>query len=75
MAPCGRPIGGTRNDGCADQDEAVERVREDMMRLAEHVTQALHDAGLATSMHPRTVGPLGWERSSSVTFNRFSRAT
>ena len=52
MAPCGRPIGRTRNDGCADQDEAVERVREEMMRLAEHVTQALHDAGLATSMHP-----------------------
>ncbi|MEC7098371.1 MAG: isopentenyl phosphate kinase [Candidatus Thermoplasmatota archaeon] len=40
------------NDGCANQDEAVERVREDMMLLAEHVTQALHDAGLATSMHP-----------------------
>ncbi|MGB0151562.1 MAG: isopentenyl phosphate kinase, partial [Candidatus Poseidoniaceae archaeon] len=40
------------NDGCADQDEAVERVREDMMRLAKHVTQALHDAGLATSTHP-----------------------
>ena len=40
------------NDGCADQDEAVERVRSDMMMLAKHVTRALNNAGLATSIHP-----------------------
>jgi len=40
------------DDGCSNQDEAVERVRADMMALAEHVTGALHCAGLVTSKHP-----------------------
>jgi len=53
------------NDGCSNQNEAVKRVREDMMTLAEHVTQALHNAGLATSTHP----PHRWANGLGTTFS------
>ena len=52
------------NDGCSNQDEAVERVRADMVALAEHVTKALQSAGLATSMHP----PHRWAVGSGTDF-------
>ncbi len=40
------------NDGCANQDEAVEMVRADMLTLSGHVVSALRDAGVTTSTHP-----------------------
>ena len=52
------------NDDCSNQDEAVERVRADMVALAEHVTKALQSAGLATSMHP----PHRWAVGSGTDF-------
>ena len=52
------------NDGCSNQDEAIERVRADMVALAEHVTKALQSAGLATSMHP----PHRWAVGSGTDF-------
>jgi isopentenyl phosphate kinase len=40
------------NDGCADQDEAVEMVRADMLALSNHVVSALLDHGVTASTHP-----------------------
>lgn len=53
------------NDGCANQDEAVEMVRADMLALSKHVASALHDAGVSTSRHP----PHRWANGVGPTFS------
>ncbi len=51
-------------DDCSSQDEAVDKVREDMMTLAHHVSDALQRAGLSTSRHP----PHRWAKGLGTAF-------
>ena len=53
------------NDGCANQDEAVEMVRADMLTLSNHVVSALRDCGIATSSHP----PHQWATGDGPNFS------
>jgi len=52
-------------DDCTSQDEAVARVREDMMLLSKEVCSALRAAGLTTSSHP----PHVWAEGTGPSFN------
>jgi len=51
-------------DECTSQDDAVERVREDMMLLSREVCSALGAAGLTTSSHP----PHAWAEGTGPSF-------
>jgi len=51
-------------DDCTSQDEAVARVREDMMLLSKEVCSALGAAGLTTSSHP----PHAWAEGTGPSF-------
>ncbi len=53
------------DDGCTTQDEAVVRVREEMMELADAVCAALEAAGLILTRHP----PHQWAEGTGANFS------